>query len=107
MKTRVVVLGGQKLSALMQLQGGDAIEVRDITDQIFTRGSKIRRLYRYIRAVRDCDLVVHMFVTNRSVLFAHIAHLLHIGLVQMYTIFCTSSLFQPTLLMLIGHMLIH
>ena len=74
MKTRVVVLGGQKLSALMQLQGGDAIEVRDITDQIFTRGSKIRRLYRYIRAVRDCDLVVHMFVTNRSVLFAHIAH---------------------------------
>ena len=28
MKTRIVVLGGEKLSALMQLQGGDAIEVK-------------------------------------------------------------------------------
>ena len=74
MKTRIVVLGGEKLSALMQLQGGDAIEVRDITEQILTRESRVRRLYRYIRAIRDCDIVINMFVTNRSVLLARIAH---------------------------------
>lgn len=74
MKTRIVVLGGEKLSALIQLQGGDAIEVRDITEQILTRESRVRRLYRYIRAIRDCDIVINMFVTNRSVLLARIAH---------------------------------
>ena len=87
----------------MQLQGGDAIEVRDITEQILTRESRVRRLYRYIRAIRDCDIVINMFVTNRSVMgffdffkqsnidqgmpISFESHLLHIGLVQMYTIF--------------------